>query len=124
MLIRATLLKSLLQDVMAVTRVLYIVFPNQAKTWICSRNKSLIPAIIAVMFGLLYAFPSLNPCCYRFYKFTSYAMSYVGTSDQIQLKFSITGFAVLVVTLTTCYTWVFFTIRKASRNVKHGEEGT
>ncbi len=110
-----------MQDVTAVTRVLYIVFPEHAKAWLCNRNRSLIPAMIPVIFGLLYAFPSLHPCCYRFYKFPNYAMFYVGTSDQIQLKFSIIGFAVLIITLTTSYTWVFFTIRNASRNIRHGK---
>ena len=63
---------------MAITRVLYIVFPVLARNLFLTKKRSLVPAVVPVCFGLLYALPSLHPCCHRFYKFGSYAMSYVG----------------------------------------------
>lgn len=111
-----------LQDSIAITKVLYIVFPQTAKQWFSNRKKSLIPALVPMCFGFAYAAPSVYACCYRFYKFSTFAISYVGPASQTQLQFSITGSAILVATLLICYTWVFFKIRASSRAIHNGDD--
>ncbi len=68
---------------MAITRVLYIVFPAKANNWFKTKSRCLALSLIPIAFGLLYAFPSLHSCCYRYYKFDSYAMSYVGPEKKV-----------------------------------------
>ncbi len=97
---------------MAITRVIYIVFPTHAIPLFKTRGRCLVAALIPVAFGMMYAFPSLNECCYRFYRFTSYAMSYVGPQSGVQLKFSITASALFILTESICYTWVIWSLKK------------
>ncbi len=116
--------RSMLQDVMAVTRVIYILFPAKAHYWFNSRFKCLILVSIPLSFGLLYAFPGLNSCCYRLYVFSVYTYAYVGPSGQIQVKLSATSSVIFVVVTTTCYTWVIFGIRRQIHRIKStGNQG-
>ncbi len=109
---------------MAVTRVVYIIYPAKAHCWFNTRAKCLILVSIPAIVGLLYAFPGLDPCCYRFYVFSSYTYAYVGPEAQVQVMFSSTSCAIFVIVNTTCYTWVIFGIRRQIRRIKSaGNQG-
>ncbi len=68
---------------MAITRVLYIVYPMKAKSWFGTKTRRLVVSLIPATIGALYAFPSLHSCCYRFYVFPMYAMSYMGPNKKV-----------------------------------------
>ncbi len=68
---------------MAITRVLYIVFPIKAESWFRTKTRCLVLSLIPISVGLLYAAPSLHSCCYLYYIFASYSISYVGPKHEV-----------------------------------------
>ncbi len=103
---------------MAITRVIYIVYPTKATMWFASQSTCILLCSIPVCLALCYAIPTLFPCCHRLYAFSTFAFSYVGPRRDVQMKFSLFGTVIAVSTLMICYTWVVVFLWQRKRTVR------
>ncbi len=102
---------------MAITRVLYIVYPAKAATCFTSKSSCFLLSSIPFCIALCYGIPTLFPCCHRLYTFSTYAFCYVGPGANIQMMFSLVGTGIGISALLICYPWVVVVLWKQRKVV-------
>ncbi len=114
-----------LQEVMLINRLLYFCTPIRAQLLFRTKARALLPCFFPLIFGSLFAAPAFHACCYREYEPSMFSMEYRGYERPLQLRFSATSSAILVVSLligySICWThiWRVRNAVRCCRNVQN-----